>query len=423
MSKISPKLLLTAALCCGFVAIGMVLASLGPSQLELARNANVSLSSISFLFTSRSVGYLVGSTGGVLFDKFNGNRITGIALLVTGAASVCIPFLQKLPLLGTVTFFQGTSMGLLDSGGNLLLLRTFSTDVGPYLQALHAAFGVGTLLAPLILSAVLQRTGGIAAAYVTYAIVCGAVGCSMWVLPAPPPPSENAEGHHGKELPKTYTWRIVILCAIFLCIYVGCEVTAGAYFAPYGVKALHLSEPVAVNIASCFWGSFTAGRLIAIPLSMRVSPSKLLIGDLIGSVIAATIFFAFQKVEFMVWISAALLGASFASAFPAAFHLAESYIELRGVYATCFVVGASFGEMVVPLLTGQLFSRISPASFPAIIFFLQLLTALCLALLLRFGIPRNMPAEEPVEAELEGTTNDIIPLYPEILKEDTEVNE
>lgn len=37
-------------------------------------------------------------------------------------------------------------MGLMDTGGNVVLLRLWGSDVGPYMQTLHFSFGLGAFL-------------------------------------------------------------------------------------------------------------------------------------------------------------------------------------------------------------------------------------------------------------------------------------
>lgn len=50
------------------------------------------------------------------------------------------------------------------------------------------------------------------------------------------------------------------------------------------------------------------------------------------------------------------------SIFPSGVHLAEHYIEVNGFAASVFTVGSALGEMLIPLLVGMSFERISPTS-------------------------------------------------------------
>jgi len=53
-----------------FVALGMVAAAVGPTLPDLAENTRTRLSEISVIFTTHSLGYLIGSfQGGRLYDR------------------------------------------------------------------------------------------------------------------------------------------------------------------------------------------------------------------------------------------------------------------------------------------------------------------------------------------------------------------
>eukprot|EP01129_Flabellula_baltica_P007784 TRINITY_DN3042_c0_g1_i1.p1 TRINITY_DN3042_c0_g1~~TRINITY_DN3042_c0_g1_i1.p1 ORF type:complete len:162 (+),score=25.60 TRINITY_DN3042_c0_g1_i1:99-584(+) len=109
--------------CLAFFSLGLVLASLGPAFPFLTNATNTTVGELSGVFTSRAIGYLIGSVvSGPLYDKFNGNVITGIALFFTGVSVFFVPFVESGILLGFITSFQGLAMGSLDTGGNVMLI-------------------------------------------------------------------------------------------------------------------------------------------------------------------------------------------------------------------------------------------------------------------------------------------------------------
>jgi hypothetical protein len=55
---------LTFIYCGAFGCLGMVIASLGPALLQLSQHCNVEIGTMGFVFTARSVGYLIGAAGG-----------------------------------------------------------------------------------------------------------------------------------------------------------------------------------------------------------------------------------------------------------------------------------------------------------------------------------------------------------------------
>ena len=77
-----------------FLALGLVLASLGPIMLALPKQTGSDTHGVSVVFTARSIGYLLGSTiGGVLLDKWpkRGNLLMSASLFLSAVGTLFIP--------------------------------------------------------------------------------------------------------------------------------------------------------------------------------------------------------------------------------------------------------------------------------------------------------------------------------------------
>eukprot|EP00049_Salpingoeca_infusionum_P020866 m.365456 g.365456 ORF g.365456 m.365456 type:complete len:548 (-) comp31491_c0_seq1:128-1771(-) len=143
---------ITVTECYGFLCLGMILAMLGPTLLDLSHQVNGTLGQLAYVFTARSTGYLIGCiVGGFLFDRVS-NALPYLSgtLACTALSGFLVPTMKTVFRLGAVCSLQGLGMGFLDTGGNVLLLRLWGADCGPYLQALHFSFGLGAFLSPLI---------------------------------------------------------------------------------------------------------------------------------------------------------------------------------------------------------------------------------------------------------------------------------
>ena len=145
------------------------------------------------------------------------------------------------------------------------------------------------------------------------------------------------------------------LLALFFVLYVGQEVAYGGFIFSYGVKGrLKMSSSSAALLTAVYWGAFSFGRALAIPLAwLRVPPGVMLAGDLVGSLFAAIFLLGFPGSSTILWVCSALMGVSLASVFPTAITWGEQYMTFTGRSATVFVIGASLGEMVIPLLVGH----------------------------------------------------------------------
>uniref|UniRef100_A0A2C9JDN3 Uncharacterized protein n=1 Tax=Biomphalaria glabrata TaxID=6526 RepID=A0A2C9JDN3_BIOGL len=141
----------TLAISMAFFCLGLCIAIPGPTLIELGRNVQSNTEHMSYIFTARSIGYLIGSVvGGILFDFFDQQLLLFYTLASTTLATVGIPWCNALLALSLLICIQGIAVGVLDTGGNVFCIKIWGKKSAPYMQLLHFSFGVGAFLAPLI---------------------------------------------------------------------------------------------------------------------------------------------------------------------------------------------------------------------------------------------------------------------------------
>ncbi|MBI5878239.1 MAG: MFS transporter [Chloroflexi bacterium] len=353
-----------AAYYLAFIALGLTAASLGPTLPGLATQTRSALNEISFLFTARAFGYLVGSYfGGRAYDRIPGHRLMAAMLALIAAMMALAPLLAWLPALTAALFVLGMGEGALDVGGNTLIVWAIRERVGPFMNALHFFFGIGAFLSPLVVAAAIILSGGIAGAY--WALSLLFIPCIAWLFRLPPPAARHAEQHGGV----VRTNRLLLaLIVIFFFGNSGAESAFGGWVYSYAV-ALRLSdETVAAYLTSLFWGTFTLGRLLAIPLSMRVRPAVLIAIDLAGCLLCIGLIGAAGSSSFVLTaIGAAGVGLCMASIFPMTISLAARHMTITGAVTGWFFVGASAGNMLIPWLIGQWFEPAGPGTLPLVL--------------------------------------------------------
>ncbi len=356
------RLYTTVGYCAAFVALGLTTASLGPTLTDLAKNTNSVLSQISYVFTTRAFGYLIGSfLGGRLYDRRAGNPIMGTVLLLLALGMALVPLIPVLWLLTVVLLLLGMFEGAVDVGGNTLLVWLHREKVGPYMNALHFFFGVGAFVSPVIIAQVLRISGGVTWAYWALALLIAPVAVALWRLPSP---TAIVETHAASENTLTPSRRspalLIALIAVFFFLYVGSEGSFGGWIATYA-KATGLGDPAtAAYLTSVFWGALTLGRLLSIPLAARLRPRILLLGDLIACVLSVLVVIAWPGAPAALWIGTFGAGFAMASIFPTMISFAGRHMTTTGKTTAWFFVGASTGGMVIPWLIGQWFEAVSP---------------------------------------------------------------
>lgn len=346
-----------------FIGLGLTTASLGPTLLGLADQTSSPLNEISFLFTARALGYLIGSfVGGRLYDRLPGHRTMAGALLIMGALLALVPELPLLWLLTAVLLLVGVMEGVVDVGGNTLIVWVHRKKVGPFMNGLHFVFGIGALLSPLVIDRVIAGTGSFQWAYWALAIVL--VPIALRLLPLPNPPHINA---NRTEAAPHVSPVLLGLFVVFFMLFAGAEQSFGGWIFTYGIKTGLADETNARLLTAAYWGAFTLGRLISIPIAFRVRARVILFADLVGALAALALILIFSGSAIALWGGTLLLGLSVASGFPTMLIFAQRRITITGQVTGWFFVGASAGGMTIPWIIGQLIEPVGPWSAMAIL--------------------------------------------------------
>lgn len=346
----------TIAYYLSFIILGLTIAANGPSLLKLADHTSSTLDRISLIFVFNSLGYLIGSFfGGRFYDRFPGHKLLAITLLLSGVASLLIPISSTLSMLLTAMFLSGFAAGIIDVGGNTLILWTHGEKAGPFMNGLHFFFGVGSLIAPLLLAQVLLRTNDIYWLYYSFAIVTLPILVWLWFLPEPSH-SVQKEAQTNAGFPVVPVLLIVLL---FL-LYVGLELGFGNWIYTYALTLGLGTTITAAYLTSVFWGSFTLGRLLGVWVSTRMRSQSIILMDLIGCAVSTLIIMLWKDSASALWIGTFGLGISMASVFPTLMILAGERMQITGTITGWFLVGSGAGSMLLPWLLGQIFTYTGP---------------------------------------------------------------
>jgi len=352
----SLRLSQTAGYLVAFIALGMSSASLGPTLPGLAQQTGSRLSEISFLFSARAFGYLVGSlVSGRLYDLLPGHRVIAGVLIFMAVGLFFVPAIPLLPLLAAAMLLLGLGEGASDVGGNTLIVWAHGERVGPFMNAMHFCFGVGAFVAPLVVAQAILLTGGITWAYRLLTLLM--LPALIWLLRAASP---HAATVHEAGRARTARSRTVLLVAALLFLYVAGEVSYGGWVYTYALNLGIGNATTAAYLTSAFWGALTVGRLVSIPMAARFRPSAIVAADLLGSVVGMAIVLAGRDSPIALWVGTLVTGFSMASVFPTVISLASTLMNTTGRVTAWFLVGASLGSMLWPWLIGQLFEPVGP---------------------------------------------------------------
>ncbi len=389
-----------------FVAVGLETASLGPTLSGLAANTNTELDAISFLFTAHALGYMIGSFfGGRLYDRMPSHPLMVGMLGLMAAMLALIPLVPTLWMLTVAWLLLGIGGGALDVGGNTLLVWVHGRKVGPFMNALHFFFGIGSFLAPVVVAVSLTLSGNVTAAFWFLAVLV--LPFALWLirLPSPSPPDHTPGLSQGnissaeRAQPEAGCGKTVLLIALLLLFYVGAEAAFAGWISTYAVALDLGGATTAAYLASAFWGALTFGRLVSIPIAARFRPRWMLLADLLGCLASVGVILTWPSSAVAVWLGALGLGLSMASFFPTTISLAERRIRITGQVTGWFLVAGSVGAMAIPWLIGQLFDAIGPPVTMIVILLDLVATLAVFGVLLKAGMaPTASQGEDGVRA-------------------------
>lgn len=385
------RLRIAAAYYATYVLLGLMLTAIGPSLDALQAQSGSSTGAIALLFTANAIGYIAGSlAAGPLYGRITGHRLLAAALLALAALTVTVPGLGSLALLIVVFALIGIPLGVIDVGGNTLLVWLYRADVPPYMNALHLSFGVGAVIGPLVFAWFAVASGNAATTYWLFAALTVPVALWLVRLPSPVSPvaAETAAGE-GSVL-RRQPW-LVGLIAVFFFLHMGGEMAFGGWIFTYadGVTG---SATAARLVNSAFWGGLVVGRLVAIPLSLRLSPRTMLQLDLAGAVASLTIIMLLPGSVPGLWVGTIAFGFAVASLVPSSFNLAERRMPITGPVSAAFLVGGSLGTMTLPWLVGQLVEPHGPLALVYVTAAAMLAAWAVLTVIVRRRAPGATPA-------------------------------
>ena len=373
------KLRIAAAYYPTYILVGLMLTSIGPCMKALERQSDSSKGEISFLVVVMSLGYIAGSLlGARLYARVAGNRVLTASLLAMASLTLTIPWLGSLWLLVVVFALIGVALGTMDVGGNTLMVWLYRSDVPPYMNALHLSFGVGAFLGPLVINGFAAATGNAVTTYWLFAGLMLPVAFWLRRLPSPDAPASVQGAAAGRAVLRPHLALIGLIAAFFF-MHMGAELAFGAYIASYA-DDLFYSESLARVVNSVFWGGLVVGRLIAIPLALRVSPRALLQASLLLAAASLAPIIALPGSSVALWIGTAGFGIAIASMFANSINFAEQRMPITSQVTAVFLVGGSLGSTVLPLVVGQLYEPRGPETM------MYVTGAALLAALLLFGI-------------------------------------
>ena len=340
-----------AVACSGFLALGIIIASLGPALPDLARATGAPLAALGGLLSLIFAGGLAAQLiSGPLTDRLGSRPVLTGGLFLLGVGTLGIVLSHVTWLTFASAAILGLGHGTIGVSFSLLVARTFPQRTVSALNLLNLFFGVGAITGPAFASYLIRSVGSaLPALWLGIAVVAAALPFCVRLPNQAEATGKAAPSSAGRLVGIPTFW----LLGALLLTYVGVESGVAAWTTTYLQTVAGQSQAAGALLTSGFWGAVTAGRLVVTLIGGRFSPAALLYATLTGAA-AGGLLLAFSGTS-TVLITAAILvlGFFFAPVYPTGIALTTATFRQGSGTATSLVAAmASIGGSVIPALQG-----------------------------------------------------------------------
>ena len=210
-----------------------------------------------------------------LIRRFGTGKLTAISVATTALALLGFSLAKNYAFLLLMAVPLGLGAGAVDAGLNNYVALHCEAK---HMSWLHCFWGVGTIIGPMILSAVLRIGGSWATGYRVVGLIQCAVSALLFATLNMWKRSDiQQEEHEAKtlsvldvlKLPGAKAGMVTFLC------YCAVESTLGLWGATYISQVRGVDEAMAASFGAMFYIGITAGRAISGFMAMKLLPKQM----------------------------------------------------------------------------------------------------------------------------------------------------
>lgn len=369
--KLRPELGLVTLAFVAFIALGMPDGLLGVAWPSIRAGFSIPIDAIGALLAASVAGYMTASSlSGPLIARLGIGRVLAASCALTGAAMIgdtLVPQWWMMVLLGVAA---GLGAGAIDAGLNTYVAAHFGERL---MQWLHASYGIGVTLGPLIMTIALAGTHSwrpghrLVGSFQLLLAVCFVLTLSWWANKG----STTADGEKRRltdyrtPLAATLRQPRVWLSMLLFVLYVGAEASLGTWTYSLLVESRGIESTRAGLWAGSYWATFTIGRVLAGVNARKVGGNALVLGGLGAALLGVTLLI-WNPTAVANLVAVALIGLGIAPIFPALMSGTAQRVDARFAANTIGMQmsAAGLAAAVVPSLLGILARRYSLEVIP-----------------------------------------------------------
>lgn len=352
----------------GLLLVGLISGAWGVLLPGLSDFYHVNKAVVGLLFFASATGYFLSALcSGFLVQKL-GLRwylIIGTTAFLLG--NLVLPIKPPFPLVLMTRLLMGVGVAVIEASLNMFIAALPNNT--SLLNYLHAFFGLGALIGPVVASALLNAQLDWSAAFLVWAAVTLLLLIGFVLFFRQPAKSSNrlAENVHAEErqaaspsesgLLVSLKLPIVWLATLFLFVYCGVETNLGNWSYTFLLEHRHEPELLSGWIVSSYWMGLTLGRFIFNNLAkrLRIGISGMMYCAMGGSLLGLFILAILPGLAADI-VGFVLVGFCLGPLYPTIVALVPQLVPARFVDSTIgFLIGLStLGIALFPWFAGVL---------------------------------------------------------------------
>ena len=346
------KTLLVLICFIAFISLGLPDGLLGVAWPYMHADYEVPLESLGMVLIFFTAGFLVSSfNSGKIISKMSLGALLAASCAITGLSLLGFAFGGRWEVLLVMAFFLGVGGGAIDASINTFAAHNFSTST---VNWLHAFYGIGATLGPLIMTGYLAANFPWFSGYLTVGVIQLSLAI-VFLLTLGLWKTQTAEEEPVAAAQTADTLRlpVVWLSLIVFFLYTGTEISLGQWLFTILTKSRETEEAAAGFWTSAYWGSLTAGRIFFGIILTRAPVNKVLMGSFIG-LVAGVLLIALDLSGILTLSGIIIAGFALAPVFPSLISLTPKRV---GASHAANVVGfqisaAMTGGALLPAFAG-----------------------------------------------------------------------
>lgn len=347
----------------GFAVIGLGVGFQGVAWPYIRSDFGLPLDAIGMLIAASTVGSIVSSFNGGLMVSLIG--VGPLLALSSAAAALGLLGYSLAPnwwLMVLTGLVSGVGSGTMHVGLNAHFAANHGLGV---INWLHACFGIGATLGPLVMTAILgadlswRWAYGAAAVAMASAAIYFTSTRSRWSGAAKRAVRSSAPDAGGRSL-ATLKLPLVWLSLLLFFSYTGVEATAGQWAYSLFTEVRSVAESTAGFWMSVYWGGLAAGRLMLGVVADRFDVRSLLRLCIFCVILGAALIW-WHPTDLLSFLGLALMGFAQGPIFPSLVSGTSRRVDAGHVDNTIGfqVAAASLGVAVLSSLAGVAAERIT----------------------------------------------------------------